>query len=134
MSSGHTKPARQSQCLGVAFSVPSLGWGGLGPHRMAEAVWVESRHHAWSIPKSGLVVGVYVLLLFIPVGAPHGRGLSRSSRVCLRDGCCGSVLVNAGLQGRHLGKGLYGCIPLYLDWDASSKKFFKTEPAISIQA
>lgn len=42
------------------------------------------------------------------------------------------ALVNAGLQGRHLGKGLCGCIPLYLDWDASSKKFFKTEPAISI--
>lgn len=76
MSSGHAKPARQSQCLGVVFSVPSLGWGGLGLHHKAEAVWVESHHRAWSIPRSGLVVGVYVSLLFIPEGSPH------SAEVC----------------------------------------------------
>lgn len=34
--------------------------GGLSPHRTGEAVWVESPHRVWSIPRWGLLVNVYV--------------------------------------------------------------------------
>lgn len=49
-----------------------MGWGGLAPYRTHGAVWVESHHSAWSIPRSGLVVHVYVSLMLILLGSLCG--------------------------------------------------------------
>lgn len=55
-----------------ASVLSSTGWGGLAPYRTQGAVWVEGRHCAWSIPRSGLVVCVYISLMLILLGSLCG--------------------------------------------------------------
>lgn len=58
-----------------ASVLPSMGCGGLAPYRTQGAVWVGSRRCARSIPRSGLVVRVYVSLMLILLGSLCGSVL-----------------------------------------------------------
>lgn len=59
-------------------AVSSWCGGRLNAYHTQEAVWEESRHRVWSIPRWGLVVNVYISLILILVGSLGG------SELCVR--------------------------------------------------